>query len=947
MPLFSNATALPMIILETKLVPPQFPLALVVRKQLLHRLDAALSHRLTLLSAAAGWGKTTLLSAWLAESSQPVGWVSLDELDNAPIRFWTAIMTALRNCTPTVGEVALAMLHSAETPPFTTILTVLLNELAARPEPQPILLILDDYHLISDPAIHESLTFLIEHLPTHVHLVIATRVDPELPLSRWRVRDEMVELRAADLRFTTEEATGFFSHTLDEALADEDVRLLEQRTEGWPAGLQLAALAMRQRTDRAAFVQRFTGGHRYLLDYVQEEILQRQPLPVQRFLLHTAVLTRLTAPLCAAVTANSDSQAMLEGLERSNLFVVPLDEGRQWYRVHDLFREVLLARLQATEPTLVPLLHQRAARWYAARNELHEAIAHALSAADFAYAADLIARVAPAMWTRGEAQTVHKWLALLPDVLLLQHARFVLDAARHLLEALHATIKASYTSGQAQVEQTIARVEALLHDRLETSTYPDIEELADASFSVPEITLFQRRIRLLRALTAARPLLTGGDIEQMQLLAEETAALAAEEEIEWKLIGLSISYWHTESLQRQGGLLILTLRNAKEQALAEGNQPAAIRIMRMLALAYLRSGQFHRLHEEGMAGLALAEQHSVQTATIGYLHYFMSGAYYAWNQLNEAVDAMRLVLQIGRTWQQADLLIVGNAFLAQLLVVKGDISAAQEALQAAEALVAQERFLTHTPVVVAMRVYYWLATDDMAAAHQWAPQVDASVETWHPNRNVELLLLIRVYLAQQQYTTALTLLERFRAHFDRPGDTHTAVSYLSLQIVAYQGNRQHQQARTLLLRLLTLAAPEENIRIFLDAGEPMQAVLQRLLVKPDAVLSDVMVIFVKKLLAAFDGETVPGVHSVGNQPRKPIPSPTPRKPTTPLIEPLTRREEQVLRLLVVGTSNQEIADELVISLATVKKHVSNVLGKLGVSTRSQAIARVRDWPPLS
>ena len=333
------------LLLAAKFARPRLPAGLVTRERLLHDLNAVYTHPITLLSAAAGWGKTTLLSAWLTTYLHPVAWLSLDERDNDPIRFWAALIAALRTCQPSVGTLSLAMLHSSEPPPLTTILTVLLNDLhelaneldslpdraeqSDSSEHRPMLLFLDDYHLIDDPAIHEGMTFLLEHLPSQLHAILATRIDPDLPLARWRVRGDLAEIRTADLRFTAAEVTSFFTQALGDVLSSDDVQRLTQRTEGWAAGLQLAGLALRQQTDRAAFIQMFTGSHRYLLDYVQEEILQHQPPPVQRFLLHTAILPRLNAHICAALTDDDYSQEMLEWLERNNLFVVPLDEQRQ------------------------------------------------------------------------------------------------------------------------------------------------------------------------------------------------------------------------------------------------------------------------------------------------------------------------------------------------------------------------------------------------------------------------------------------------------------------------------------------------------------------------------------------------------------------------------------------------------------------------------------------
>jgi LuxR family transcriptional regulator, maltose regulon positive regulatory protein len=573
--------------------------------------------------------------------------------------------------------------------------------------------------MIDDQAIHDGMTFFLEHLPDKLHLILASRVDPELPLARWRVRGELLEIRAADLRFSEAEASSFFTQTLGEGLAEEDVQRLEQRTEGWVAGLQLAALAMRQRQDRSAFVQAFTGSHRYLLDYIQEEILQHQPPNVQRFLLQTAVLRRLNASICAALTEDATSQAMLEMLERSNLYVVPLDDERQWYRVHDLFREVLLARLQATEPELLPLLHQRAAHWYAAHDELREAITHALAAADFLYAADLIERAAERLWLSGEAQTVLDWIGALSDAVLRQYARLALNASLRLLESLHMTPRELYARGQAQVEQTIARVEAVLQRQQE----PTLPALPEA-----DVALLQRRIRLLRAVIASRAILTRGDAVRMRLLAQETEALAAQEELSWKLIALWISFWHIATLQQEEALLIPRLLEAKRQVLDAGDRPATLRVMRWLALAYTRAGQWRLVQQECLEALALVEQIGERSAMTGYFHHSLAGAYYAWNRLDEAASSVQQTRRIAQVWQQTDLLLNGDVLLVQIWLARGDLAAAEQALQQAEELIQQEQYAPNTGFVVAVRVQYWLAAGDLEAANNWAVPVVFSSE---------------------------------------------------------------------------------------------------------------------------------------------------------------------------------------------------------------------------
>ncbi len=681
------------------------------------------------------------------------------------------------------------------------------------------------------------------------------------------------------------------------------------------------------------------------MDYVQEEILERQPLRVQRFLLQTAVLRRMNAALCAALTLDTTSQAMLELLERNNLFVVPLDDDRQWYRMHDLFREVLLARLQATEPELVPVLHQRAAHWFAAQGDLREAIAHALAATDFSCAAELIEREAAQLWLSGEAQTVHTWIQALPDVVVRQHARLALNTALRLSECMYATVSAAYARTQAQVEQTIARVEAMLQRQQEPTVRSEAEETLSA-LPESEVALLQRRIRLLRALIASRAILARGDAARMRLLAQETAELAEPEELSWKLIALWITFWLTEALQREGALLIPRLLEAKQQVIEAGDHLATVRVMRWLAIAYWRAGRLRLLQQECLEALALVEQFGQHTAREGYLHFYLASTYYAWNRLEGAAGSLQQMLRIAQAWQQADLLIVGDLFLAQLSLARGDLATAEPALQQAEELVQQERFVIHSSWVVAVRVQYWLATGDLDAANNWAEHVVFSPQTGDSNRQLEFLMLIRVYLAQQQYKRALEALERFSIHLDRPGDSQTTIGFLALQVVALHQAGQNEQARAVAARLLALTEPEGYIRAYLEEGEPMKQVLQSLLGASrdqENGLPPASVAFVAKLVAAFPE----GLEARDLRLADLLPAASRKPQASTLVEPLTRREQEVLHLLVGGASNQEIAAELVISLATVKKHVSNLLGKLGVASRTQAIARARDWSHLA
>ncbi|MDQ5854715.1 MAG: helix-turn-helix transcriptional regulator, partial [Chloroflexota bacterium] len=403
-------------ILATKLyIPPPRPHA-VLRSCLIERLNAGLHRKLTLISAPAGFGKSTLVSAWVTGCGRPVAWLSLDEGDSDPTRFLTYLVAAVQTIAPAVGHGVLQVLQSAQPPPIDVILTALLNELTTLPN--NVVLVLDDYHLIDATPVDDALAFLIEHLPPQLHLVLATREDPQLPLARLRVRGQMTELRSADLRFTPAEAAVFLKEVMGLDLTAQDIAALEERTEGWIAGLQLAGLSLQGRQDVPGFIRAFAGDHRYIMDYLVDEVLRRQPDPVRDFLLHTAILDRLSGPLCDAVTGQEDGTARLEALERGNFFVVPLDDRRHWYRYHHLFAEVLAAHLREEQPDRVALLHRRASEWYEQHGAAAGAIRHALAAADFARAADLVERAVPTMHRSRQEAMLLGWLKALPDELI-------------------------------------------------------------------------------------------------------------------------------------------------------------------------------------------------------------------------------------------------------------------------------------------------------------------------------------------------------------------------------------------------------------------------------------------------------------------------------------------------------------------------------------------------
>lgn len=932
-------------LLATRLTPPRLPLWLVERARLLRDLEAVCTYPLTLVSASAGSGKTTLLSAWVAASRQQtsgapaprtrlaVAWLSLEALDNDPVRFWASCIASLQYCLPALGEEALALLHAREAPPISTILVALLNEIMQLD--REVILILDDFHLISHQAIHDGLLFALDHLPANLHLVLATRRDPLLPLSRLRVRGQLLEIRSGDLLFTREEAAAFFLHQMSLPLSEEDVVALHSRTEGWIAGLHLAALSLRKQQNPSRWISDFAGSHRYLLDYMQQDILAGLPVPLQRFLLQTSILTRMHASLCQAVTAasaESACQEMLEALVQANLFVIPLDEQRQWYRYHDLFREALRAQLHASQPELVPLLHIRAARWYETQGEWREAITHALAAPDYSLAASLMEQAAPHFWLNGEARAIHDRVLALPDSVLCAHTRLALNAALHFHNSVHISTETVHADMAAQVQRTIVRMEAIVHSQ-------HMHMRGEA-----EIALIERRLCLLRALIEVRAIMGRGNKERLRLLTQELEALPPDDEVSWKLIPLSFAFWLALSLQQSSALLAEKLREARQWIRESGDPLATFRVMTWLATAYREAGQLHQAHRECLAALTLLEQISGGTPVAGYLLFCLFNIFYAWNRLEEASDVLRRLLRIAQSWQQVELLMIGERSAALLALVRGDLDTAQEALQRAEALFEREKFVNNVRWIEETRVRVWLARGSLTEAGAWAAQTTLSPQAWDPLRKWEVLLLARIALAQQQPAQAVETLERFSWHQDQPADVEKTLEWMALYAVALFYTGKVAQARTVAARLLRLTRPEDYIRVYLDAGFPMKQVLKTLLEAPpdsDACADAISASYVLHLLAAFEqeeGRLTQGSNIPPATPHRTLPHSPRNAVQQESIEPLSRQEQRVLRLLVGGSTYAEMAEALIVSPNTIKTQVSSIYRKLGVSRRAEAIA---------
>jgi LuxR family maltose regulon positive regulatory protein len=855
----------------------------------------ALGCKLTLVSAPAGFGKTTLVSAWVAGCGQPVAWLSLDEGDNDPICFLVYLIAAVQTIMPDVGAGALAALQSPQPPPTETILTTVLNQIAAASvapsagSRQGFVLVLDDYHLIDTQAVDHALTFLLERLPPQMHVVIATREDPNLPLARLRARGQLRELRAADLRFTPAEAADFLNRVMGLPLSTEDIAALETRTEGWIAGLQLAAISMQGHSDASSFIQSFTGSHHFVLDYLMEEVLNQQSENIQTFLLRTSILGRLCGPLCEAVIPDSPGQETLEYLERANLFIVPLDNERHWYRYHHLFGDLLRKRLgQSLAPENIAELHIRASQWYEDQGLNIEAFQHAVAANDVERAERLMESKGMPLHFRGAVNAILAWLASLPEP--------VLDA-RPLLRVRLATM--ALTAGQTTgVDEKIQAAEkALKNNPLDAQSRDLLGQIACARATLA-VTQYQPETILVQARRALEYLLP----ENLRF--RFTANWA-----------LSVAY----HLQGE--------RVAARQALAEALAiPQTSTSMFSTILAVMHLGRLqeldNRLYQAGETYrrvLQMVGDQPQPNASDAYLG--LARIHYEWNDLDAAEQYGQQGLHLARQFDRLlDRFILYEVFLARLKLAQGDADSAATMLTQIEQSARQQNFILRLPDIAVAQVLVLLRQGDVTAAARLAQTHALPVSQ------------TRVCLAQGNTAKALALLSSLRQQMEAKGWQDEQLRAMVLETVALRAHGEKDQAAQQLGDALALAEPDGFIRLFVDEGEPMRLMISdfRLAIEKQAHGYDRKLLgYVDKLLAAFaQPEGMPQSKVSALKPE--------------LVEPLSQRELDVLRLIAEGLSNHEIGARLFLALDTVKGHNRRIFDKLQVQRRTEAIARARE-----
>ncbi|GCE07040.1 LuxR C-terminal-related transcriptional regulator [Dictyobacter aurantiacus] len=904
-------------LLLTRFTIPPRRAALLTRPQLLAALDQSRAVPVTLLLASAGSGKTTLLSAWASQCGDPVAWLSLDELDTTPARFWSYVVAALRKAGLRVGETTLALLHAPQAPPLNNVLTALINELSMLA--QDAVLIIDDYHVVSEPAIHESLRFFLEHLPPCLHLVMASRVDPPLPLARLRARGQLVEIGEADLRLSADETANFLTHVMGLALSTEEMCLLEQRTEGWLAGLQLAGLSLRRNNRGAVFSKVFAGSHRFILDYVQEEVLAPLPEEQQRFLLQTSVLDRLNADLCQAVTGLQTSQQMLEELERAHLFLVALDEERYWYRFHLLFREVLQARLQAVWPERVARLQREAALWYQHQCMPHEALRHAQLSRDPFFVADLLEDYSERLFLQGELQMLLTWIKQLPDEVLFAHPR--LATSYVLAFNLLFPFPHQQQSEQAYLSHLQQGVEALLQSE------------SPASLSPAERDLLRHRLTVLRVWNMGVKALSDGDVERLNNFAESLQQLPQEDDAVWRQHTLG-SLAMASRLAGNFPPIVAALQEEWKNPWSEQHGSQAVPTLWGLIVALIALGQLEQARDYSEILRQLIEKLGVPAPLSAYPDSFQAQLAYERDQLEDAKSAALRAIEVTAPLQYMDILVEAYDVLARACLAQGDLAGAEHALRALEQVNRAASIPLFLPWVESLQVHLWLARGELAPALDWAEHTAYRHETPFYSRERVYLALVLVYLACGHYQRALCMLTTLLRAAEPVARKGSVIAILALQVAVLQASGATQDALNALSRLLAAAESEGYRRVFLDAGEPMRQALLAFLdsAHRPPTASPAQVAYARTLLASF---------AAAQQPITPSAIALPPTASS-LPEPLTAREQDVLNLLAQGASNHEIAERLVISLTTVKKHVGNLMLKLAAENRTHAVARARE-----
>jgi len=958
-------------ILATKIyVPPQRD-EFVSRPHLVERLDAGLFRKLTLISAPAGFGKTSLLSEWIA-SSRSIGssqsikfaWFSLDEHDNDLIRFWTYLIAALQTIEPDFGKAELAAFQSSQSPPVEVILSGLINEIDGTI--QRIALIIDDYHLIDTQSIHQSVGYLLDNLPPQMHLVIATRSDPPIPLSRMRGQRFLTELRPDDLRFDMEEADRFLNGVMDLELSLDDVAALCQRTEGWIVGLQLAGLSMQSCSDRHTFVMGFTGDDRYIADFLVEEVLQRHPQVVQDFLVQTSILDRFNAELCEAVlrmgsteskceidlpgqhshrdaSASVDSpasfsssfmhsppanyllsQEIIEYMDRSNLFLIPLDDHREWYRYHHLFAELLRARLRHRKSEELKLLHHRASCWYEEHDLPHEAIRHSLAANEIPRTAALIEKNAVKLMGHGEVGTLTGWLEMLPSDLV---------QSRPWLSVYKAWIMLSAGRLDA-IEPILQQAESSLQNSMSSEAYciqPEetIPKSQSADFREVELWEIMRVKGHIATIRACQGALSGDQPRTLRFSRRALKYLYEPDEMARGLAYLVLGL----ALRWDGDLVGAVHAFSSAETVGRKSGDSYVSIFATCYKGYVLTlmGRLHKALKTIRGALEFAEKSSRKSGwkppISGLAHTFLCAVFIEWNDLEAALASAKNGLELSQKMGHAYAIMDGYFFVISALIELGEYSSAKREIQNARNFAGLVSPWASIDVLL-LECKLHLAQGDIDEAERLVSKLELKPDNQYESmRFNQYLLLARILVAKRKTHEALQVLARLLDLVESSGADGRVIEVLALQAIAFSQNGDQNPAIDTLARAISMAEPEGYVRSFLNEGTPMEDLLRT------AADRGITVEYVGKLLADFEVE-----RSESRQKEK-------MSPSLQMIEPLSEREIEVLCLLDTNMTSVEIAAQLHLAPSTIQTHCKNIYRKRHLNTASAREIR-GDWGEL-
>jgi LuxR family maltose regulon positive regulatory protein len=816
----------------------------------------------------------------------------LDGGDNDPIRFLQYLIAALSPLASGVEAEAPGMLQGNQPSQFENIINLLVNELASFPE--PFILVLDDLHVIQSESVLKILAYLLEHLPPQMHLALLSRTDPLLPLSRLRARNQLTDIRADQLRFTRDEIAAFLNDVMGLALSADDLSAMETRTEGWIATLQLAALSMQSSKDIHGFISAFTGSHHYVMDYLVEEVLGLQPKKVGDFLMQTSILDQMCGPLCESVVDADpeepvNGQAMLEALERMNLFVIPLDDERRWYRYHHLFADVLRKRLEQHYPGSLPRMHQRASQWFEQNELIPEAIRHSLTGGDQDRVIQLIEKHGAILILSGEYNALSNWIKAVesrsqthPWIHILKAWLFILtgqpERSEELLQIAEKLISSLEADPQNKIMLGAIATGRAYRSWINGDTNQTATFARQAMEYLPDVDIVSRSIRSIATAMLGDACVMNGELEEARQA-------------------------YTE---------------AKKIGQAAGDVHVVMVVSCSLSRVFMDQGLLHQAAEILTEALQMVTRPDGRKMVIaGEVYAELSQVSYEWNNLDTTLEQVHSCIALCRQWGHQGFQAIGSIMLARLEQVQGHPEAALEAMNIAENLTREHHFaFKYTVWVKHALVRLWIAQGNLEKASHIVQESGITIKDEISFlREPEFLALLRLLLAQGDYDASLVLSRRILKKAETARQIGRIIEVLVLQALIFEGRKELDQALTALKKALSLAKPERYIRTFIDEGEPMARLLH--LARSRQIETE----YVTALLSVFEKTTGP------TQP-----------PPKLLSEPLTAREVEVLKLIEAGCSNQEIAEKLVISISTVKRHISNIYTKLGVKSRTQALA---------